>query len=81
MQLRQIPHNAVVQGVGCTSDSESLTLVMHGVQVTVTERRNANGTTTWFISNLVHWFTTHLDEVEEMLLTFSTNRNWEQVKG
>ena len=77
MQLKQIPNNAVVQGFGCTPDSESVTMVIHGTQVTVTERRNDNGTTTWFISNLIHWFTTQIEEVEEMLMIFANNRNWE----
>lgn len=77
MQLR-IPHTAQVMSNEVLLNGESVTLRIHDTDITVTSQYNDNGTTTWFISNLIMWFATSIDHVEEMLTKFSNQRNWEQ---
>lgn len=76
MQLN-IPHTAQVMSSNVLLLGETVTLRIHDTDITVRSQYNDNGTTTWFISNLIMWFGSKAD-VEAMLVKFSTQHNWEQ---
>lgn len=77
MQLT-IPKGTQVLGHEVLSNGESVTLDINGTEITVTSQWNENGTTTFFISNLIHWFCIGEADVEAMLAKFHKQHNWEQ---
>lgn len=73
-----IPRGTKVLGHEVHQNGESATISIHDTEITVRCQHNENGTTTWFISNLIMWFTTSQADLEAMLVKFHTQHNWEQ---
>ena len=76
--LLNLPQDTQVLDHSVLDNGDSVTLQIHDTKITVTTQRNANGTTTWFISNLIHWFTTSQAHVEDMLAKFHRQHDWVQ---
>ena len=77
MQLT-IPHTTKILDHEVLQNGESVTMMIHDTKITVTSQHNDNGTTTFRISNLIHWFCIGVADVEEMLAKFHRQHNWEQ---
>jgi len=73
-----IPKGTQVLDHDLAPGGESVTLKIHDTEITVTSQWNENGTTTFFISNLIHWFCIGPGDVEAMLAKFHKQGNWEQ---
>lgn len=51
-----------------------------GDRVTVIANNNLNGTITYQIEGLFHWFTTDVVELEALIAQYAEVGNWEQEK-
>ena len=77
----QIPNTCNFVANNNTDTGHVWTVQFEGNErATVTATNNPNGSTTYHILEVMHWWTTQQDEVESMLADYAANGNWVQEK-
>lgn len=77
----QIPNSATFVANNNTETGHVWTVQFEGgVRATVTATNNPNGTVTFRVLEVFHFFTSNQAEVEAMLANFAEVGNWEQEK-
>ena len=76
-----IPNSCTPVSNNNTADGHVWTIQFEGGHRTVvTAVNNVNNTTTYYISDIIMWWTLNQSDVEEMLLRFATQGTWDTRK-